>query len=219
MTDKELRTFDLSLADARAEVRDGRTLTGYAAVFNQPVQIDSLQGSFMETWAPGSFTKTLRERGDLVQVQLNHGADGGMPLGKPTLLQEDDYGLRFEVPFYESVRNNEILAAVKARALRGVSIQFMPTRIEWNKDRTERTIKEAALYEFGPVTFPAQPAATMEVRCAECERRDSTSEGSRESTSQGSRDSTFDEITRRQQEQELETQDLEARILSIGGRP
>ena len=36
---------------------DGRTLEGYAAVFNQPTEINSWEGHFNETIAPGAFKK------------------------------------------------------------------------------------------------------------------------------------------------------------------
>lgn len=218
MNDKELRTLDLDYHEARAKVRDGRTLVGYAAVFNRPVEIESFRGSFTETVLPGAFRKTLSERREQIQVLFNHGADpafGQIPLGRPEVIREDDHGLYVEVPLFESQRNDEIIAAANSGALRGMSIQFMPKKDKWNRDRTERTIHEAALYEFGPVTFPAQPAAVMETRCATC-RAETLEHESRAPTPDESRASTLndDRLTRWMEERELEMQSFDARILS-----
>lgn len=208
MTEKELRTLDIPLREARAEVRNGRTLVGYAAVFNRPVEIDSLRGRFTETVAPGAFAKTLRERRDQVQVLFNHGQDpyfGTLPIGRPDVIREDDRGLYVEVPLFESPRNDEIVNAIGSGAIRGMSVQFMAQKDEWSRDRSERTIKEAAVYEFGPVTFPAQPAAVAEVRCDKCSKEiqaGSSDEASRDSTHDRSRvagarsDRTTSEVSR-----------------------
>lgn len=168
---REVRRLDLPLAEARAKVEDGRTLVGYAAVFNRPVEIDTLRSSFKETVKPGAFAKTLKKRGDQIRVLFNHGMDpsiGEKPLGRPALMEEDNYGLRVAVPLDQTSYNDDIIASVRSGALGGMSIQFAATQDKWSKDRSERSITEASLYEFGPVTFPAQPAAVAEVRCEHC---------------------------------------------------
>ena len=45
-----------------------------------------------------------------------------------------------------------------------MSFRFEVMDEEWNDDKTERTIKELKLYEYGPVTFPAYQATTVGIR-------------------------------------------------------
>jgi HK97 family phage prohead protease len=152
---------------------DGNVLFGYPAVFNEWTEIDSWEGMFKERIAPGSFRKTLQERGDQVKVLFNHGMDpqiGSKPLGKPTVQKEDNRGLYGEVPLDPTTYNADIKALLRSGALDGMSIRFTVLQEEWAnldaKDGSlpERTIKEARLYEWGPVTFPAYTATQAGVR-------------------------------------------------------
>lgn len=145
------------------------TLEGYAAVFNSDTLIDSWEGRFVERMAPGAFKKTLKERGDKIKVLFNHGFDpsiGDKPLGKPRSMVEDDNGLRVEVPLDDTTYNRDLVASLRSGALDGMSIRFSVAReeIEDDAEPPVRTVREAKLYEFGPVTFPAYEATTAGVR-------------------------------------------------------
>src|ERR1044072_7882123 len=88
--------FTLRAAEGE-ETNDGRTLSGYAAVFNSPTRIDSWEGTFDEIIAPGAFKKSLRER--VPRMQFDHGMHpliGSIPIGRFTVLEEDSVGLRVE---------------------------------------------------------------------------------------------------------------------------
>jgi len=52
---------------------DGRTLEGYAAVFNQAARIQDMQGEFDEVILPGAFTRSLERRTPVLQFE--HGRD------------------------------------------------------------------------------------------------------------------------------------------------
>lgn len=150
---------------------DGRlgTLQGYAAVFNTDTLIDSWEGRFYERLMPGAFRKTLEERGDKIKILFDHGMDpsiGNKPLGKPSRMEEDDYGLWVEVPLDDTSYNRDIVASLRSGALDGMSFRFSVVRDEWDtRDGAEyRTIKEVKLYEAGPVTFPAYEATTAGIR-------------------------------------------------------
>lgn len=151
---------------------DGNLLVGYAAVFNEDTEIDSWEGRFVERIAPGAFRKTLRERGDQVKVLFNHGMDpsiGDKPLGKPTVMKEDDRGLYVEVPLDDTSYNADIKALLRSGALDGMSFRMTVVNDDWDTPERknalpERTIKEIRLYEFGPVTFPAYKATEAGVR-------------------------------------------------------
>ena len=168
----------VQLRDA-SEERDGRlgTLHGYFAKFNQWTKIDSShEGRFMEQIAPGSFTKTFAENRSGMRVLYNHGKHpsiGEMPLGPIAELREDDVGGYYEVPLLDTAYNRELLPGLENN-LYGASFRFRVMRddlqrrspsSDWNPDGLpQRTIQEASVREFGPVTFPAYEGATAGVR-------------------------------------------------------
>jgi Escherichia/Staphylococcus phage prohead protease len=158
------------LSTARAEVTaDGNTMTGYPVVYNQPTEIDSLwEGTFTETIAPGALTKTLKERGDQVQVLFNHGLDpqlGDKPLGVPKVQRENTTGLYVEVELdHANTVQQEIVPRLRSGSLAGMSFRFQVVDEDWSDDGSERTIRELKLYEYGPVTFPAYQATTVGIR-------------------------------------------------------
>lgn len=148
------------------------TLEGYAAVFNEDTVIDSWEGHFIERLAPGSFARTLKQRGDQVKVLFNHGFDpqiGDKPLGKPTMMEERARGLWVEVPLDDTSYNRDLVASLRSGALDGMSFRFSVVReeIDETDDVPVRTLQEVKLYEFGPVTFPAYEATTAGVRARE----------------------------------------------------
>lgn len=166
------------LRAAPDEDGDGTTLLGHFARFNEWTEIDSLwEGRFLERIAPGAFKKTFRESRDSIRVLFQHGRDpqiANKPLGPIRELREDDEGAYYEVDLLEApyVRD-DLLPGLKA-GLYGASFRFRvireeinekPKRSDANPDGiAERTIKEAEVMEFGPVTFPAYAGATAGVR-------------------------------------------------------
>ena len=171
--------------EERAEGDDttGRTLVGYAAVFDVWTEIDSWwEGRFMERLAPGAFQNTLAKRGDRVKVQFNHGFDpsiGDKPLGKPSRMTEDDTGLWTETPLSRTSYNDDLIELLRDGAIDGMSFRFRVAAEEWlddedqvenDKGLPERTITAVDLFEYGPVTFPAYEATSAGVRSAEVYR-------------------------------------------------
>jgi HK97 family phage prohead protease len=167
---------ELELRDNQDDA--GPTMVGHFARFNEWTEIDSVfEGNFMERVAPGAFRKTFAENRDRMRVLFQHGQDpqiGDKPLGSIDVLEEDKRGAYYEVPLLDApyVRDN-ILPGLRA-GLYGASFRFSVQREEFNRDTQpsehnpqalpERTLKEIAVREFGPVTFPAYPGATAGVR-------------------------------------------------------
>lgn len=159
----------------------GRTLEGYAAVFNRWTEIESWwEGHFLERLAPGAFDDTLAKRGDRVKVLFNHGFDpsiGDKPLGKPARMEPDETGLWTETPLDRTSYNDDLIESLRSGAIDGMSFRFRVTEEEWKdtpdpsddnpRGLPERTIKGLDLYEYGPVTFPAYEATTAGVRSAD----------------------------------------------------
>jgi HK97 family phage prohead protease len=150
---------------------DGLTLEGYAAVFNEWTEIDSWEGAFRERIAPGAFKKTLTERTPI--LQFDHGTHplvGSLPLGVFTSIKEDSHGLRVKARLSDNWLVEPIRDAIRDGAITGMSFRFRVINDSWRKgnDRVaERTISEVALYEAGPVVFPAYEQTTVGVRSRE----------------------------------------------------
>jgi HK97 family phage prohead protease len=134
------------------------------------------EGNFMERFAPGAWKKTISEGRAKIRALFQHGMDpqvGDKPLGPVRLLEENDQGGYGEVPLMDTSYNRDLLPGLKA-GLYGASHRFQVMREEEVASPEpsdsnphglpERTIKEAKLMEFGPVTFPAYEGATAGVR-------------------------------------------------------
>lgn len=180
-TDLELHVVrDLSAKVAPIEYRadddERAVLEGYFSVFNSWYEINSLwEGNFLERVAPGSFKKTMSENRANLVVLFNHGRDqtmGDKILGSISELNERQRGAWYEVDLFRGL-DELILDGLRA-GVYGSSFRFRVTKDEWNEEPArsdhnpdgipERTIKEVHLYEFGPVTYPANPQATAGVR-------------------------------------------------------
>lgn len=149
---------------------DGHTLEGYAAVFDTPTRIDSWEGCFDEQIARGAFARTLNAR--MPVLQFDHGRDartGSVPIGAFEELREDDRGLYVRAKLFDNPTVEPIRQAIAGGAIDGMSFRFRvaPNGDAWAKrsdDVDLRTIREAELFELGPVVFPAYEATTVGVR-------------------------------------------------------
>jgi hypothetical protein len=163
------------------ELRTGGTgsapvLTGHFAVFDSWTRIASaVEGTFMERVAPGAFARTFAQDRASIKVMFNHGKDpqvGEKLLGRIDVLREDPRGAYYEVALLEGL-DPLVLAGLRA-GLYGASFRFTveaedfdprPRRSITNPDGiAERTIRSARVSEFGPVSWPAYPAATAGIR-------------------------------------------------------
>jgi len=172
---------------ATEPVGDGRTLTGYAAVFDTPTMIRDWLGSYEETIVRGAFKKTLRNKTPV--MQFDHGRDpatGTIPIGSIQELSEDDTGLFVRGRLYDNSKVEPIRQAIEGGSVDGMSFRFEVSKEEWrdasgNKLKPEqvddmlwagveglkRNITEIdPLHELGPVVFPAYQATSVGVRSA-----------------------------------------------------
>ncbi len=160
----------------RADPEDGRlgTLTGSFIPLGSWTEINSaFEGHFMERFSPSALKKTVMENRDRMRVLFNHGKDpqiGEKALGPITTLRED---ASYEVPLLDTSYNRDLLPGLKA-GVYGASVRFQVVKEELKRDAgvsehnpkglPERTVTEAKVFEFGPVTFPAYEGATAKVR-------------------------------------------------------
>lgn len=187
-----IRSFEFRSSDPESG-DDGRTLSGYAATFNDPTTINSWEGHFNERISPGAFRKTLDENPHVV-MQYDHGRDsrvGAIPIGHYTSLKEDSKGLAVEGRLFDNPVVEPVRQAIEAGAINGMSFRFQVVRDAWTtkdgnpipgneleqylwgRKRSEgplnRDIKEVKLLECGPVTFPAYGTTSVGVRSGEPE--------------------------------------------------
>jgi uncharacterized protein len=156
---------------------EGLTLEGYAAVFNDWTEIaDTREGVFMERIAPGAFAKTLSERTPI--LQFDHGSHpliGSIPLGVFRSIKEDEHGLLVRAKLSDNWLVAPVRDAIREGAITGMSFKFSVPRGKDSWDRTavrsgglaKRTINEVALFEAGPVVWPAYESTSVGVRARE----------------------------------------------------
>src|SRR5574338_873109 len=107
---------------------NGKTVAGYAAVFNEVADIG---GSFREIIAPGAFKDTLD--GD-VRALVDH--DSGRVIGRSksgTLrLKEDAHGLAAEIDLPDTTDGRDLAVSLERGDISGMSFGFRVTHDEWD---------------------------------------------------------------------------------------
>ena len=164
----ERRVIDVGKFQTREE-NGKRFLDGYYAVFDQLYEVCP---GWIETVAPGAFSRTLREGKD-VKVLWNHNTD--LVLGSTengtAHLSEDDVGLHGPVEINEEDQDaKNAIARVARRDVRGCSFGFEIRGMEesWDENGTYRTrLTDVELFEVSPCTFPAYAQTSITARAKE----------------------------------------------------
>jgi len=151
--------------------------------FNNLYRIASWwEGDFMERVQPGAFAKTLSERGPAgngsVLCLFDHGYDmhiGDKVVAVPDAAGEERNGAFLEGDLLDTSYNRDLAPALR-RGAYGSSFMFNVIRDAWDHEPEPsddnpdglpvRTIEEVRLFEAGPVTWPANPAATAQLNSA-----------------------------------------------------
>lgn len=166
--------------ELRATDDDDETLgilEGRFSVFDTWYSVASFwEGEFLERTAKGAFERTISEDRDGMRVLFDHGFDptlGNKVLGPIRELREDGEGPYYEVPLFDTSYNRDLLPGLRS-GVYGASFRMRVLEESWNdepdpsdynpKGLPERTITRTKVMEFGPVTFPANPAASAGVR-------------------------------------------------------
>lgn len=120
---------------------DGLTLDGYAAVFNRPTVIDSMEGRFREQTCPGSMAKSFRE--SKPKIQFEHGRStiwGSLPIATLERAAEEPHPIlapeggahvvarMSPLPLFEPLR-----WAIAEGAVDGMSFRFSVLREAWHR--------------------------------------------------------------------------------------
>jgi HK97 family phage prohead protease len=142
--------------EVKAVEEDG-TFTGYGSVFGN---VDS----YDEIVAPGAFAESLaawKASGRLPPVLWQHRS--GEPVGPHLDMAEDTHGLFLtgQLLVNDVQRAREARALMKAKAVNGLSIGFVPREDSFDRVTGIRTLKKVDLWEVSIVTFPANPQAQI----------------------------------------------------------
>ena len=138
------------------------------------------EGNFLERTVRGAFTKTMAEARAAtvmpVKMLFDHGFDpsiGNKVLAKVEYLAEEKDSAVQSGQLFDTSYTRDLLPGLEAGAY-GSSFRFRVIQESWNDDPgtsdhnpkgiPERSVTEVRLFEAGPVTFPANPAATAGVR-------------------------------------------------------
>ena len=143
----------------------GPIVEGYAAVFDE--WSDDLWW-FREKIRQGAFSKTIQEAD--VRALWNH--DPNLVLGRTgsgTLeLWEDEVGLGYRARPPDTQWARDALVTMRRGDVDQSSFGFEVVRDEWGEaedsDLLERELIEVRLWDVSPVTFPAYPQTSVQVR-------------------------------------------------------
>ena len=168
----ELRILDLEATEMRVEKdeeQDQRKIVGYAAVFNRK---SKNLGGFVEIIRPGAFRKAID--GADIKALFNH--DPNYVLGRTTsgtlTLEENQKGLKFEItPPDTQIIRDLVMAPIERGDVSGCSFSFGLSKDgdKWSEqgDSYLREIIETSVIgDVGPVTSPAYPSTSVNVRSA-----------------------------------------------------
>jgi len=160
------------MTEEQLEIRAGTeteptTISGYAVVFNKETKIG---GYFRELIRPEAVPDDIQSQD--VRALWNHNSD--FPLGRTkneTLkLEKDAKGLRFTVTPPDTSWGRDALESVKRGDVSGMSFGFFTKKDAWSEQDKPVPLRELLsieLLEVSPVTFPAYPSTSANVRSAD----------------------------------------------------
>lgn len=145
----------LKFDDSQVSIEE-RTFKGYASTFGNVDEVNDIIEA-------GAFKKSIKERGPNGSNQIKVLWQHSDPLGVPTVMKEDTNGLYVEGKISKTRLGDEALELMRDGVVDKMSIGFsIPKgKFEYDEKMGVRRIKEVKLYEFSPVTFPANEQASI----------------------------------------------------------
>ena len=134
----------------------GKTLTGYAAVFNS----EAVLGDFSEVIRQGAFAKSLAT-GSNIRALYQHQGDAllGTTRGGTLQLREDAKGLAFELALPDTTHGKDLAILVGRGDVAGCSFGFRvaPGGDRWEQ-RGGKLVRELIDVELVEITLTSDPA-------------------------------------------------------------
>ena len=131
---------------------ESRTISGYAAIFNNRDKAGDIL-------LKGCFAKSIQDRGpesqanDKIIMLWQH--DQHEPIGKISVLIEDEKGLYFEAVIDDVERGNQAIKQLESGTLNQFSIgySYVWEKCEYDQERDAFIVKEVVLYEISVVSI------------------------------------------------------------------
>ncbi len=134
----------------------GKTLTGYAAVFNS----EAVLGDFSEVIRQGAFAKSLAT-GSNIRALYQHQGDAllGTTRGGTLQLREDAKGLAYELALPDTTHGKDLAILVGRGDVAGCSFGFRvaPGGDRWEQ-RGAKLVRELIDVELVEITLTSHPA-------------------------------------------------------------
>jgi uncharacterized protein len=148
---RETRSFTFELK----AVGDDGAVEGYGSVFG-------VRDSYGDVIVPGAFAKSLAEhKASKTNPAMLWQHNPGEPVGVWDAVEEDAKGLKLKGRIaLDTTRGREAHVLMKMKALNGLSIGFVATEKDYDKDGN-RLLTGIDLWEVSLVTFPANTAARI----------------------------------------------------------
>lgn len=146
---KRFKSFDVKELGFNSE---SRTISGYAAIFNNRDKVG-------DVLLKGCFTKSIQDRGpessanDKIIMLWQH--DQHEPIGRISVLYEDEKGLYFEAVIDDVERGNQAIKQLESGTLNQFSIgySYVWEKCEYDETRDSFIVKEVVLYEISVVSI------------------------------------------------------------------
>lgn len=152
---------------------DGRTVTAYAATFEDPYEVRDQHGHYVEELARSVFDRTISHGVGRIKVVANHArtVDGtpserfSLPVGTPLEVRPDGKGLLTVTRYAKTPLGDELLelwgsGAITSQSFRGPIFRSAPPRPHSSGLPLVRRL-ELGLVEYGPAVFAVNPGAGL----------------------------------------------------------
>ena len=131
---------------------ESRTFEGYASTFGNMDYVGDIV-------VPGAFKKSIMERFPKKQIKVLY--QHSEPLGIPLHMEEDSKGLYVKAHISRTTLGNDVLELMRDGVIDRMSIGYNIVQEEKDSQNNVRLLKELKLFEFSPVTFPANDEAII----------------------------------------------------------
>jgi HK97 family phage prohead protease len=146
---KQFKPFEVKELSYNGE---SRTISGYAAIFNNRDKAGDIL-------LKGCFAKSIQDRGpesqanDKIIMLWQH--DQHEPIGKISVLIEDEKGLYFEAVIDDVERGDQAIKQLESGTLNQFSIgySYVWEKCEYDQERDAFIVKEVVLYEISVVSI------------------------------------------------------------------
>lgn len=147
----QYKTFSIYVKEVNYD-DESRTISGYAAIFGNKDKAGDIL-------IKGCFSKSIQDRGpesaanDKIIMLWMHNMNE--PIGRITVLNEDDKGLYFEAIIDDVPRGNQAIKQLESGTLNQFSIgyQYVWENCEYDAEKDAFIVKEVKLHEISVVSI------------------------------------------------------------------